>query len=174
MYGAAYALLLENLAERPLGSLHASQSKPDSMAFSARRKGQGKDSHSRRSGGLHLYMESSHSDARVIFRVTGDLAHKRIFPALYAMVKRGALKVPVIGVAFPKWSLTRLHKRVTDSIRRSGGIDNQRALHQLLSLLNICWWGLQRQWHIYCDQRCPGQGTAPSALSRYSARSSKP
>jgi len=57
-----------------------------------------------------------------------------IFPALYAMVKRGELKVPVIGVALPKWNLERLHRRVTDSIRRSGGIDNQRALHQLLSL----------------------------------------
>jgi len=66
--------------------------------------------------------------------VTGDLAHKMIFPALYAMAKRGALKVPVIGVAFPKWSLARLRKRVTDSIKRSGGIDNQRALHHLLSL----------------------------------------
>jgi glucose-6-phosphate 1-dehydrogenase len=80
-------------------------------------------------------METSHSDALVIFGVTGDLAHKMIFPALYAMVKRGVLKVPVIGVAFPKWSITRLHKRVTDSIKRSGGIDNQRALRQLLSLL---------------------------------------
>jgi glucose-6-phosphate 1-dehydrogenase len=80
-------------------------------------------------------MKTSRSDALVIFGVTGDLAHKMIFPALYAMVKRGALKVPVIGVALPKWSLARLHKRVTDSIRRSGGIDNRRAFHHLLSLL---------------------------------------
>ena len=78
-------------------------------------------------------MTASRSDALVLFGVTGDLAHKMIFPALYAMAKRGSLKVPVIGVAFPKWSLARLHKRVTDSIRRSGGIDNQRALHHLLS-----------------------------------------
>src|ERR1039457_5983537 len=67
-------------------------------------------------------MVKSQSDALVIFGVTGDLAHKMIFPALYAMVKRGALKVPVIGVAFPKWRLERLRKRVTDSITRSGGI----------------------------------------------------
>ena len=51
-------------------------------------------------------------------------------------VKRGSLKVQVIGVAFPKWSLERLRKRVTDSIRRSGGIDNHRALHHLLSLFS--------------------------------------
>ncbi len=67
--------------------------------------------------------------------MTGDLAHKMIFPALYAMAKRGALKVPVIGVAFPKWSLERLHKRVTDSIERAGGVDNKRALQLLLSQL---------------------------------------
>src|ERR1035437_1824962 len=72
-------------------------------------------------------MALTHSDALVIFGVTGDLAHKMIFPALYAMVKKEALKVPVIGVAFPKWSMVRLHKRVTDSIERSGGIDNQRS-----------------------------------------------
>jgi glucose-6-phosphate 1-dehydrogenase len=79
-------------------------------------------------------MAASRSDALVVFGVTGDLAHKMIFPALYAMVKRGELKVPIIGVALPKWSLERLHRRVTDSIRRSGGIDNRRAVHQLLSL----------------------------------------
>jgi len=77
-------------------------------------------------------MAASHSDALVLFGVTGDLAHKMTFPALYAMAKRGTLKVPVIGVAFPKWSLARLRKRVTDSIKRSGGIDNQRAFRHLL------------------------------------------
>ena len=81
-------------------------------------------------------MDNSHSDALVLFGVTGDLAHKKIFPALYAMVKRGVLKVPVIGVAFPKWSLERLHRRVIDSIKRSGGIDNRRSLEQFLSLLS--------------------------------------
>ena len=80
-------------------------------------------------------MAEPQSDALVVFGVTGDLAHKMIFPALYAMVKRGVLKVPVIGVAFPKWSLERLHRRATDSIKRTGGIDDKRALQKLLSLL---------------------------------------
>ena len=80
-------------------------------------------------------MATTQSDALVIFGVTGDLAHKMIFPALYAMVKRGTLKVPVIGVAFPKWSIARLHKRATDSIERSDGVDDKRALQRLLSLL---------------------------------------
>ncbi len=79
-------------------------------------------------------MAASPSDALVLFGVTGDLAHKMIVPALYVMAKRGTLKVPVIGVALPNWSLARLRKHVTDSIKRSGGIDNQRALRHLLSL----------------------------------------
>jgi glucose-6-phosphate 1-dehydrogenase len=80
-------------------------------------------------------MKTSHSDALVLFGVTGDLAHKMVFPALYAMVKRGSLKVPVIGVALPKWNLARLHKRATESIERAGAVDDKPALHHLLSLL---------------------------------------
>jgi glucose-6-phosphate 1-dehydrogenase len=95
-------------------------------------------------------MAKPHSDALVIFGVTGDLAHKMIFPALYAMVKKGALKVPVIGVAFPKWSMVRLHKRVTESIERSCGIDNKRALQYLLSLLK----------YVSGDYKDPGTFTA--------------
>lgn len=76
------------------------------------------------------------SDALVLFGVSGDLAHKKIFPALYAIVKRGVLKVPVIGVTLPKWSLERLRRSITDGIRQSGGIDDQRVLDQFLSLLN--------------------------------------
>ncbi len=75
------------------------------------------------------------SDALVLFGVTGDLVHKKIFPALYAMAKRGVLNVPVVGVASSAWSVAQLHARATDSIRKSGGIDDRRALHHLLSLL---------------------------------------
>jgi glucose-6-phosphate 1-dehydrogenase len=75
------------------------------------------------------------SDALVIFGVTGDLVHKMIFPALYAMTKRGALTVPVIGVAYSKWSLEQLCQRAVDGIQKSGGIDDQHALDHLLSLL---------------------------------------
>ncbi|MGA7986201.1 MAG: glucose-6-phosphate dehydrogenase, partial [Burkholderiales bacterium] len=76
------------------------------------------------------------SDALVLFGVTGDLAHKMIFPALYALAKRGALKVPVVGVASSKWSPAQLRKRATDSIEASGRIDDRRALRHLLSLLH--------------------------------------
>ncbi len=80
-------------------------------------------------------MAATRSDALVVFGVTGDLAHKMIFPALYAMAKRGALEVPVIGVALPNWSLARLRRRAKDSLKRSGGIDNPRALDRLLASL---------------------------------------
>jgi glucose-6-phosphate 1-dehydrogenase len=76
------------------------------------------------------------SDALVIFGVTGDLAHKMIFPALYEMAKRGCLNVPVIGVALPAWSEERLRARVRDSIKHAGGIDNRRAFEHLLSRLS--------------------------------------
>jgi glucose-6-phosphate 1-dehydrogenase len=75
------------------------------------------------------------SDALVLFGVTGDLAYKQIFPALYAMVKRGVLTVPVIGVAASPWSLAQLRKRVTQSLRHSGTAVNRRPLRILLSLM---------------------------------------
>ncbi len=80
-------------------------------------------------------MASPESDALVLFGVTGDLAYKMIFPALYGMVKSGALKVPVIGVAAAAMSLRELQSRATASIREHGGIDDRRALTHLLSLL---------------------------------------
>lgn len=81
-------------------------------------------------------MTTRHSDALVVFGVTGDLAHKMIFPALYAMVKRDKLNVPIIGVAAPDWSLSDLKERVKDSLEQAGGIDNKRAFHDLQSLLS--------------------------------------
>ena len=76
------------------------------------------------------------SDALVLFGATGDLAHKKIFPALYAMAKRGALKVPVIGVARSKWDLPRFQARIHDSIAEdAGGIDDEPALDRVMSLV---------------------------------------
>lgn len=74
------------------------------------------------------------ADALVIFGVTGDLASKMIFPALYAMARRGTLNVPVVGVASSTWSLTQLRERITESIRQAGGINDREALDHLLSL----------------------------------------
>ena len=80
-------------------------------------------------------MSTARSDALVVFGVTGDLAHKMIFPALYALVKGGALDVPIVGVAAPAWNRDQLTQRVEDSLARSGGVDDAAALRRLLDLL---------------------------------------
>lgn len=75
------------------------------------------------------------ADALVVFGVTGDLARKKIFPALYAMARCGILDVPVVGVATSRLSSVQLRKRVRDAIKESGKIDDKPALEHLLSLL---------------------------------------
>ena len=59
------------------------------------------------------------SDAFVFFGATGDLAHKKIFPALQSMVKHGTLNVPVIGVAKSGWTVEQLRERARDSLTNS-------------------------------------------------------
>src|SRR5256886_12308615 len=68
-------------------------------------------------------MNDVHSDAFVFFGATGDLAYKKIFPALQAMAKRGHLDVPVIGVAKAGWNLEQLRARAEDSLEKHGGLD---------------------------------------------------
>jgi len=80
-------------------------------------------------------MNDSHSDALVFFGATGDLAYKKIFPALQAMVKRGHLNVPVIGVAKAGWNLDQLRARAQDSLEKHGGI-NPAAFDKLCGLLH--------------------------------------
>ncbi len=99
-------------------------------------------------GNIHSRMTAA--DALVVFGVTGDLARKMIFPALYAMTKRGVLRVPVVGVAATKWSLANLRKHVRDSIKQAGRIDDQGALKRLLSLLQ----------YVSGDYNDPGTFTA--------------
>src|SRR5262249_41649902 len=68
-------------------------------------------------------MNESSSDALVFFGATGDLAYKKIFPALQGMVRRGHLGVPVIGVAKAGWNLDQLKARARDSVEKHGGLD---------------------------------------------------
>ena len=79
-------------------------------------------------------MTDLHSDALVFFGATGDLAYKKIFPALQAMVKRGHLSVPVIGVAKAGWNLDQLKARARDSLEKHGGLD-AAAFEKLCGLL---------------------------------------
>jgi glucose-6-phosphate 1-dehydrogenase len=77
---------------------------------------------------------NNHSDALVFFGATGDLAYKKIFPALQAMTRRGHLNVPVIGVARAGWNVDQLRARAKDSVEKHGGID-QDAFGKLSQLL---------------------------------------
>jgi glucose-6-phosphate 1-dehydrogenase len=79
-------------------------------------------------------MSNPQSDALVFFGATGDLAYKKIFPALQGMVKRGHLNVPVIGVAKAGWNLEQLRARAHDSLEKHGGVDSV-AFEKLCSLL---------------------------------------
>jgi len=79
-------------------------------------------------------MSNEHSDALVFFGATGDLAYKKIFPALQAMVKRGNLNVPVVGVAKAGWNLDQLRARAKDSLEKHGGVD-PAAFDKLSGLL---------------------------------------
>jgi glucose-6-phosphate 1-dehydrogenase len=80
--------------------------------------------------------DRSHSDALVVFGFSGDLAGKKIFPALYAMMKKGHLTVPVIGVASSKWSVDEWHGHVRDSLvhkDHEGGIDDPAEAAALIA-----------------------------------------
>jgi glucose-6-phosphate 1-dehydrogenase len=73
-------------------------------------------------------------DALVFFGATGDLAYKKVFPSLQAMVKRGVLDVPVIGVAKSGWGLDQLKERARESVRKHGSFD-AAAFAKLTQLL---------------------------------------
>ena len=79
-------------------------------------------------------MNSKQSDALVFFGATGDLAYKKIFPSLQAMVRRGALHVPVVGVAKAGWTLEQLRVRAKESLESHGVLD-PFAFEKLISLL---------------------------------------
>src|SRR5882757_5452086 len=81
-----------------------------------------------------MTMDAIYSDALVFFGATGDLAYKKIFPSLQAMVKHGRLDVPVIGVAKAGWTLGQLKARARDSVEKHRGIDPP-AFEKVLGLL---------------------------------------
>jgi glucose-6-phosphate 1-dehydrogenase len=79
-------------------------------------------------------MSEAPADALVFFGATGDLAYKKIFPALQALVKHGHLNAPVIGVAKSGWNLDQLRARARDSLDQHGGVD-RAAFEKLAGLL---------------------------------------
>src|SRR3954471_10066063 len=80
-------------------------------------------------------MSMPKSDALVFFGATGDLAYKKIFPALQHMIIHHELDVPVIGVAKANWTLDQLRDRARESLEKYGGGFNPAAFRKLVSLL---------------------------------------
>jgi glucose-6-phosphate 1-dehydrogenase len=79
---------------------------------------------------MHAY-----SDGFVFFGASGDLAYKKIFPALYAMTRRGRLDMPVIGVARAQWTLEQFRARATESVQKAGVEIDRQVLDALLGRL---------------------------------------
>ena len=75
------------------------------------------------------------ADALVLFGITGDLAFKKIFPALHAMARSGRLEVPVVGVAREGWSRERLIERARESVTTQDGAFDPAAFAQLAQLI---------------------------------------
>src|SRR5277367_4177686 len=68
-------------------------------------------------------MPALESDAFVFFGATGDLAYKKIFPALYAMIHRDGLDIPIIGMARAGWSIDKLRDRARESVQQAGDFE---------------------------------------------------
>src|SRR5215470_14758921 len=82
-------------------------------------------------------MTAQRSDAFVFFGATGDLAYKKIFPALHAMARRGRLDLPVVGIAREGWTLERLKARARASIEEHGGGVDETAFARLANRLRF-------------------------------------
>ena len=113
-------------------------------------------------------MSAPHSDALVFFGATGDLAYKKIFPSLQAMVKRGHLDVPVIGVAKAGWNLDQLRARARDSLEKHGGVD-PAAFEKLLGPAALRRRRLQRPGDVPGAPQGARRGAAAGALPRHPA-----
>ena len=79
-------------------------------------------------------MSNGKADALVFYGATGDLAYKKIFPALQGMIRRGALDVPIIAVAKEPWTVEQLRARARDSLEKHGGLE-PAAFARMMQLL---------------------------------------
>src|SRR6266581_566531 len=114
--------------------------------------------------------DTSPADALVLFGAMGDLAHKKIFPALYHMVQRGHLDLPVIGVAKAGRTDEHLKERARDSVRQQGGKIDEAALAKLLNLLHYVGGDYQEPATFDRLKKALGSATRPTPLLGNSAQ----
>src|SRR5262249_47887802 len=86
-------------------------------------------------GAISMSTPSDHSDALVFFGATGDLAYKKVFPALQNMIQHGHLDVPIVGVAKAGWTVEQLRERAGDGLAKHGGGVVEAAFAKLVKLL---------------------------------------
>lgn len=114
-------------------------------------------------------MTTSHSDALVFFGATGDLAFKKIFPALQAMVKRGHLDVPVIGVGRSDWTADQLRARARESLEKQGDVD-PAAFETLAGLLHYVSVDYSKPATFQALRKALGGAKRPGALPGHSSQ----
>ena len=120
-----------------------------------------------------MTMTDTRSDALVFFGATGDLAYKKIFPALQALVQRGELEVPVIGVAKAGWTLDQLRARAQDSLEKHGGLD-RAAFGKLCASLRYVDGDYQEPATFEAVRRELGGARIPRTTWRFRRRCSDP
>lgn len=106
------------------------------------------------------------SDAFVFFGATGDLAYKKIFPALQSMIRRGHLDAPIIGVAKQGWHLADLRERARASLREHGGLD-ETAFARLSASLHYVDGDYRDNATFEALRRELGDANAPSTTSPF-------
>src|SRR6202162_4334978 len=106
--------------------------------------------------------DTAPADTLVLFGAMGDLAHKKIFPALYHMVQHGHLLVPVIGVARAGRTNEHLKERVRDSIQQQGGDIDQEASAKLLELLRYIGGDYEKAGNFDLLQKTLGSASRPA------------
>lgn len=102
------------------------------------------------------------ADTFCFFGATGDLAYKQIFPALYAMSKRGKLTFPIIGIALDQWTVDQLRDRATKSIEEHGGIDDRAAYNRLMQSLSYVSGSYTDHSTFVALRKAMGNATAPA------------
>jgi hypothetical protein len=113
---------------------------------------------------------ATHSDALVFFGITGDLAYKKIFPALHAMIRRKTLDIPIIGVARDDFTLDKLKERAHASINEhGGGVDPAaiKALDGLLSYVKGEYSDKKPSWRCTMRSRAPADQPSTSPFHRF-------
>jgi glucose-6-phosphate 1-dehydrogenase len=79
-------------------------------------------------------VSASRAEALVFYGATGDLAYKKIFPALHGLIRRGVLDVPIVAVAKQDWTVEQLQARARESLETHGGVD-PAAFARMVALL---------------------------------------